>query len=328
MIPRQQSQDDIDTAAAEWAARLNGGPLNQAERRALVRWLGQSPAHHIALAEARAAWARMCRLGADALAVRMPPPHPAPSRRPWAWRGGVAVAAGVLAAMLTGLAWWPGNPLVLLSADHCTEIGQVRTVTLADGSVVHLGPASAIAVHYGADTRRVELLAGQADFMAAPLTASERRPFVVAAGDGTARALGTRFTVNRLPDSVEVAVAEHAVEVASAEAGGRMARVQLSPGQAVRYDRVALGPVMAVQSGQAAAWLESTLVFDQAPLAEVVAILNRYRRDRIVIANAALASRTVSGVFHTGEPEATLATIGQTLGLRSASVPPLVTLLY
>lgn len=335
MTLRQQPQDDIDTTAADWAARLNGAPLSEAEHRALMRWLARSPAHRAALDEARAAWALMCRLGADAITVSLPPPLPAASRPPtwprtWrrTWVGGAALAASVLVAAITGLACWSASPLTILAADHRTDAGQVRTVRLADGSVVHLGPASAIAVRYGADTRLVELLSGQADFMAAPLSAHERRPFVVAAGDGTARALGTRFTVNRLPDSVEVAVAEHTVEVALPDTSGRLARVRVDPGQAVRYGQTALGPVTTVQFDQAAAWLEGTLVFDRAPLAEVVAILNRYRRDRIVIGDATLAARTVSGVFQTGEPEATLNTINQTLGLRSASIPPLVTVLY
>ncbi|MCR6629150.1 MAG: FecR domain-containing protein [Magnetospirillum sp.] len=327
MSPSPQRQDDIDAAAADWTARLGGGALTEDERRALVRWMARSPAHRAALAEARAAWAQMCRLGPDGLEMELPP-LPAHTRPAWNWARAAALAASVLIAMLTGVAYWCGDPLTLLAADHRTDPGRMRTVTLMDGSVVRLGPASAIAVRYGAEFRRVELLSGQADFTAAPLTASEKRPFVVAAGDGTARALGTRFMVDRLPDAVEVTVAEHTVEVALPDASGRVARVLVNPGQAVRYGQTRLGPVASVRYGQAAAWQEGTLVFDRVPLSEVAAILNRYRRDRIVIGDTALAARTVSGVFTTTDPAATLDTITRVLGIRSASLPPLATLLY
>jgi transmembrane sensor len=151
---------------------------------------------------------------------------------------------------------------------------------------------------------------------------------VVAAANGTARALGTRFHVRHLPSAIEVSVAEHDVEVALEERNGEPNRVVLSAGRSIRYSADGLGPGYSVDTAQAMAWREGRMVFDHAPLAEVVAELNRYRRGRIVIADGTLASRAVSGVFHAADPDGALATIGQVLKLDSASLPPLLTVLY
>lgn len=318
------NQDDIDEAAAQWAVRMAAGSLDQASRRALLRWLDASPAHQKALGEARKAWSAMGRIDAAALGVTLPPPRPA--RRTLLRLA--ALAASVLLAVGLGLGVRCGDPLAALRADHYTAIGEMRGVTLPDGSKVRLAPASAIALRYDGNQRRVELLSGQADFTIAPMNAAEPRPFVVGAADGAARALGTRFMVTRLPDGVEVDVAEHTVEVSQIAEDGTVSRRVLKPGDSIRYGEGGLGAVTPVRYAQAAAWQDGTLVFDRASLAEVAATLNRYRTSRIVIRDEALAERTVSGVFNAAEPDAALNAVTAALGIRSTSLPPFLTVLH
>ena len=47
----------------------------------------------------------------------------------------------------------------------------------------------------------------------------------------------------------------------------------------------------------ATSWRRGVLVFDHQPLGHVIKQLNRYRPGQIILANPALASRQVSGVF-------------------------------
>ncbi len=313
-------EDAIDTAAADWTARLALGPLDAAGQRDLDRWLAENPRHGLAFVEARRTWDRLGALRRG--------PAPLGARRRWpAWAQAGALAASVL-ILAGGGRFWLGDPLILLQADDRTAPGEQKRVTLADGSSVDLGPASAIALQYGPGERRVELLSGEAYFTVAPMTGPEHRPFVVAAANGTARALGTQFMVDRVPDAVDVTVAEHQVEVNLAGPGETRAERVLSPGQSVRYAGSGFGPVHGVDLDQATAWQHGRLIFDHQPLGDVVAELNRYRRGRIVIADAALAGRTVSGVFETRDPDAALATICRVLGARRVSLPPLVTLIY
>jgi transmembrane sensor len=339
-IDRQDGigRDDIESDAALWVARLGGGPLAEVDRQALDRWLGEDDRHAAAFAEAQAAWARMdevagapgalhrdIALARTAQVTALRPSHD--RRRATAWLQAAAMAASLL-ILVAGAGLWFGDPRVMMAADHRTAPGERRVVVLPDGSTAELGPASAIALRYTSAERRVELLSGVAYFTAAPRQDGEQRPFVVEAATGTARALGTQFTVDRFSDSVEVIVIEHEVRVAATSADGQEDQIVLSPGQSVRYAGAGLASAQAVGLDQALAWRRNRLVFDRVPLDHVVAELNRYRRGRIVIGNATLASRTVSGVFDTADPDAALATIARELGARTASAPPLVTLLY
>jgi transmembrane sensor len=319
---RDRDRDDIDAAAARWVARLDGDPLSQSERRELERWLASSSRHVTAFEEAKAALALMeqLRFIPDVLERHVPA-----ARRHLSWRG-IAQAAALAASVLlvaAGLLLWYGNPAVMLAADHATAPAERRIVELPDGSSIELGPASAVAVRYSAAERRVELLAGLAFFHPAPLRGGERRPFIVEASNGSARALGTQFIVDRLSDSVDVAVVEHDVAVTAGAA-----EIVLSPGESVRYSGRGLAAVRKRSVEASTAWRRDRLFFDKVPLSDVVAELNRYRRGRIVVANASLSARTVSGVFDAANLDGALVTICRELGVRTAAAGPLVTVLY
>jgi transmembrane sensor len=217
----------------------------------------------------------------------------------------------------------------MLAASYRTAPGERSRVTLDDGSLVQLGTDSALALAFDARQRRVVLLAGEAYFAVAPMTGSETRPFVVEAAGGTATALGTQFMVDRRGDGMTVTVAEHTVRVAAAQAGNATRAVVLSPGETVRYDRVAgLGMVAKANIDRATAWRRGRLVFDEVPLSEVVAELNRYRRGPIVLADGDFRDRRVSGVFDTADLDAALRAITREMGLKTATLPPFVTILY
>ncbi len=74
-------------------------------------------------------------------------------------------------------------------------------------------------------------------------------------------------------------------------------------------------------------WRRGLLVFDEQPLGEVVARLNRYRPGHLLVAPGALAQRRVSGVFRVADLEPSLQSISDELGVRSLGLAG-VTLLY
>ncbi len=341
MTGASDRQDEIEDCAALWAARLGEGPLDADAHRSLERWLAEDPSHAAAFAEAQAAWGLMTEVAlipgafVDDLPRPSPPrpvpPRPAPQSRAtqsWAmhWRALAALAAS-LVVLVAGTVVWNGDFLPMVLADHRTAPGERRTVTLADGSIVELGPHSAIALKFGARERRVDLLQGLAYFVVAPRQGSESRPFIVHAGSGSARAVGTQFEVHRFSDAVEVVVAEHDVAVAAATVDGPTAEVVLSPGQSVRYAEAGIGQVHAANLEHALAWRRDRLIFDRVPLGQVVDELNLYRHGRIVIGTSELARRRVSGVFDMTDPDVALRIIARELGVRTISAP-LVTLLY
>lgn len=322
----EDQSSDTDRRAALWVARLDGGPLDEAERAAFRAWLDADPDHRAAFEEAHSAWRSLAVLRREPGPLRA---VPRPRRRGSLGRAGMAGAVLVLAAGLLALRFQIGDPWIALAADWRTEPGQTRQITLADGSLVDLGPDSAIAVDFTDEERRVVLLSGEAFFQAAPRAGGERRPFVVAAAQGTTTALGTQFQIEEWETGARVTAIEHRIEIALDLPQDGAERVVLVPGSAVAYSGThGLGPVGAANVEEATAWRRGLLVFDSVPLEDVVRRLNRYRRGRIVIADPRLAQRKVSGVFASGNLDDVIRTITAELGARASSLPPLVTVLY
>src|SRR5262249_6139101 len=155
-------------------------------------------------------------------------------------------------------------------------VGERRSITLADGSRVDLDADSALSVAFSDAQRRITLERGRAFFQVAKDPA---RPFIVAAGAGEIRALGTAFDVKHGADrTVRVAVAEHAVSVAVAGDSQRLVE-----GGMMDYDERGLGPMARADLASLLSWRQDRLFFQDAPLGDVVADLDRYRRGRIVI---------------------------------------------
>ena len=194
-------------------------------------------------------------------------------RRRWLQAAAVAAIAAPAAYLVSRPELW---------ADHRTAAGERRTVTLADGSTVELAGASALSVSFGKDPRRLRLVAGEAFFTVA---VDPARPFIVEAGEGRTRALGTAFDVKLSGESVTVTVMEHRVEVST----GPDRKVELGQGEQVRYVARDLQVPYRADLRVADAWRRDRLVFQDAPLGEVVADLERSRGGRIVLTDSALA---------------------------------------
>ncbi len=139
--------------------------------------------------------------------------HPFPSetgnldgaaRRPLATLG--VAASFALVALI--FAFWK-MPAAATNAFE-TEIGENRSVALADGSIISLGGDTRIEVAMSENVRAIELVRGEALFKVAKDSA---RPFKVRAGDATIIAVGTEFNVERDSDRAVVSVTEGRVVV-------------------------------------------------------------------------------------------------------------------
>ncbi|KZD07849.1 FecR family protein [Oceanibaculum pacificum] len=310
--PTDPSPDSAAETAHGWVVRLASGEMTHADMAALRDWLDRDAAHRLAFEEARATWRMAAGLRQDFATAT----QPAPAQRFIRWAAGMAAAALVALALFS-------DPLTALRADASTAVGEQRRLVLDDGSTVHLNTDSAIAVRFAATERRIELLRGEAYFEVAP---NPDRPFIVAALDGTARAVGTAFSVRESGDRVSVAVSEGKVSVTAPAQGADS--VLLGPGEQARYGA---GQVARVAGGVApdsvAAWRGGRIVFDGLPFTAAVAELDRYLPGAIVIAGALPAARPVSGVFATDALDGAVDALAQTQGLRVLRVTRYLTIL-
>ena len=194
------------------------------------------------------------------------------------------------------------NPLI---RDASTEVGERSTILLADGSRVTLNTASAIRADYSGADRRITLVHGEAFFEVAK---DPTRPFIVSAGPREVIALGTAFDVRLEPRQVKVTLLEGKVQVTASPAAptgetpgephfAATARViALEPGSSLTVVEGA-DHVEKLDAARATSWRTGKLVFDGERLADVVAEMNRYAREKMIIATPGLEERRVSGVF-------------------------------
>jgi transmembrane sensor len=289
-------QDPIQQAAADWFAKLQGDAALEdwAEFQA---WLEASPQHATAYEAVEAVWLDVEDLPADApraapLTANVVPlrTRPRPPRRGLLIGLGVAAAAAVVALAVTPRLM--GAPYT----DYTTKRGETREIALADGSRLTLGSGTTLRVRLGRQQRDVTLVDGEASFDVAHL---EHRPFVVAVNDREVRVLGTEFNILSHAGRLAVSVRRGLVAVS----GGQEGTVKLARGQQLVQPPGARARTRDVDPDTAFAWKSGKLIYDRAPLTEVVDDLNRYVVTPIRVDPGA-ASVTVSGVLLVDEETA------------------------
>jgi len=296
----------IDAEAAQWAARMDRGPLEPDQEKQFLAWLGEDVRcmgaygrmRAIALSSERAralgpdfdpaAFESQTGLGARFGATL-------PRRRMLQLGGAIAAAA------LVGVT---GTWQVLSHRGRfATGKGETKVVALKDGSVVTLNTASEIQVNYTETMRSVELVQGEALFDVAK---NKARPFVVSAGDTNVRAVGTSFTVRRLDAApVQVLVREGVVEVSKPAIDAAPVRISANSMAVAQEDSdgiIAARPVPPAQLHRQLAWQTGQIAFEGETLAQAAAEFARYSDTRIVIEDQALAREEIAGLFKATDP--------------------------
>ncbi len=222
--------------------------------------------------------------------------------------------------LVAGLAWLQQGGFDRLRSDAHTAVGQMRRVSLEDGSIVTLNTDTAASFHLDSNRREVKLLRGEAYF---EVVHDPARPFVVDSPAGSARVLGTAFNVRIDRDQTRVSVVEGRVSVSSAGKSAVLARGQSAWLRADGVESEANRDALAVK-----AWQRGQIVFYRTPLAEVAAELGRYRHGLVMVRGEALRRMPVSGAFEVADPDEALRLVRETLGVRSIGVGGWITVLY
>lgn len=322
MVPRQSIED----AASRWIARLEADDVSQEDRLQFQAWLDADEANRETFEAVRFTWHRL-----DALArvdVGRGGAENLSNRRQSRWSQRTFAAAAALLLAVGSAVWWGARTPDLVQ--YKTAVGQQASVTLNDGSVFQLNTNSLIEVEYTANQRTVELLRGEAHFEVA---SDANRPFVVHAGFGIIRAIGTAFNVYVSGEqAVEVTVTEGIVEVMS-DVGTTQGADHLSPPPAARitknhrvsYDarRIETGDVAVVPVAnldRRLAWRHGMLSFDGQTLDAVIGEVSRYMDVQFEFADRSLGDVEVGGYFRATDTEAFLELLRSALGIESRNL--------
>lgn len=260
-LPFRRPVDSSQDEALDWLVRL---PDADATTRAQFdTWLQASPDNAQAFARAQRAWESPLLASAAANLEQRKQQSPARQRHV-RWHHCAAAACLLLTL---GTALQSDLPL-RLRAEHVTAAGEQRDLRLTDGSRVLLNTGSALSSQIDDDQRRTRLHQGEAYFDVAH---DPDRPFEVEAGPVRVSVRSTAFAVRYLQDEAEISVQRGEVDL-STQRGDT--RVRLTAGNSIRVGPDGFGERQS--AAQPLAWTEGRLVFENCPLSQVLAELQRY----------------------------------------------------
>ncbi|NWA40727.1 FecR family protein [Pseudomonas reactans] len=308
-----------EQAALAWLSLLHDQP-SSGDQATFSQWLRADPAHVEAYSQAQVLWElsevparKLADEEALALQGYLNAMNTPKRSRVVRWSGALAMAACLLLMVSMGAGWQPSRWIDDFGADYVTAPGEVKTVTLVDQSQVTLDADSAIAVDFSHGERHIKLRRG-AGFFSVTHTGQS---FVVEAGSGEARVLGTQFEVRLQPAGAQVTVLSGRVGVTPSKQGAQQI---LTAGQQVAYVDGVADPLHPVDSESRLAWRDGWLNYYKAPLADVVKDLERYYPGRILLLNEAMGAKRVSGSFPSKDPQAVLNALQAVLGFEQHTV--------
>lgn len=302
---------NIEAEAADWLSLSRSGQMTAGDLQGLEAWLAADPAHAEAYRSTQETWRLFGDLEDDPAVLEV---------REWALksfnhaaRARIAAALAACAVLVGGWAtWWSMTPAplpeeVVAAATEAPEqefrtgVGQTTTATLFDGSQVTLDTNSVLTASEVAGIRLVELKKGRAFFKVAK---DKNRPFKVLAAGRTVTATGTAFSVRADRALYQVTLVEGSVTVEAPR--GRLMpgrATDLKPGQSLKAEDERGWQVASVDVAADTSWRAGRLTFQDKPLDEAAAEMNRYSKRKVVVAPD-IADTPILGVFPTGDVEA------------------------
>lgn len=287
--PAGINASEIDRHAAAWLEQRVSGNWAQADQAAFDAWRAELPAHEVAFLRLESAWRYADRL------VALRAPEPAPLKPVWPMF--LRMAAGFVLVAVLGVAaaryfWQPGERI------FSTSVGGREVVSFADGSKIELNTDTVLRADMTTDQRTVWLDKGEAFFQ---VKHDAAHPFVVMVGDHRVTDLGTKFLIRRDPGRLEVALLEGSIRFGAADARKKSPSALLAPNDTV----TSTGSTMFVTKETPAdiakelSWRHGLLVFKHTTLADAANEFNRYNRQKLLIADPAVAQLRIYGTFQT-----------------------------
>ena len=166
--------------------------------------------------------------------------------------------------------WWDGTR-------YCTTSGEIRRISLPDGTIVTLNAMSELKVpgNYGKKNRKV-YLEGEGYFL---VQKNNSLPFIVYSNDIATTALGTIFNVSAYPDQEEIIISLHEGKVSVKQTEGKenkLQRMVLEPGEEVICPDKGSFVRKLFNRKERLSWKDQVIYFDKADLTEVIRKLERY----------------------------------------------------
>ncbi len=286
----------IRREAADWLARLSAGAEGETQA-AFRQWFEADRRHAEAYDRMAAIWSAASQISASSAAVAIDETTPRSPRRSFALAMAACLIGGIalVSVLLFGARWLPDSAGGQAQS-FATAIGEIREVGLPDGSRLVLDSGSRVEARFTASERLLTLSEGRARF----IVAHESRPFIVSAASNEVVATGTIFDVSLIQSRLAVVLIEGSVEVRQRRGGRSGGGQRLEAGQRLVISGEAAAVRQRATRGETL-WPSRMLEFDDTPLQEAVALVNRYSRVQLRLGDARIGDLRVSGAYRAGD---------------------------
>lgn len=208
------------------------------------------------------------------------------------------VFAGLFTIAFLNLADFSGNSELEVAIFESTT-GEIKSITLSDGSLITLGGQSLVSVAYSNERRKIFLQRGEAFFDVAK---NPQRPFSVITGNRVVTAIGTQFNISKQYDRVVVTVAEGKISL-SPERNNKPIKntthAYLVADQQVTYNATSVSNVINTSAKSPLSWRNGKLQYMEEKLIYVVEDINRYSNIKIRFADEKTKTLLYSGTVFT-----------------------------
>ena len=291
--------------AASWLARLQSGRDPDIERK-FQRWRDADPRHAEAFDRVRRSYEQAGLLRQSPIASQG---RHEPTARKLEWRPRPALAAAAAVVVLVpitllvvrGVPPFGATDTIMLM----TAVGEIRQVNLADGSKVTLDTSTKVDVEIGRSRRTAHLRYGRARFQ----VAQAEKPFVVETANSTISSRQGVIDVEQGARRDRVQVLAGQADVRGSDAASLL---ELRAGQGVTM--TAGGAEQRGAAVPAPDWTRGMLQFDGTPLADAVALANRYSEQHIILVGD-LTGLRVTGAFRAGDTTGLAKALAAAFGL-------------
>jgi len=229
------------------------------------------------------------------------------------WAAAASVAL-ILGAYLLSDYW--------LYKQYETGFGEIRTVVLPDSSRVTLNANSVLTIprfRFGSGSREVRL-EGEAEFAVKHLP--DHRRFIVRTPDKLeVRVLGTEFIVYSRKRGSKVVLSQGSVQLRSLhELEARP--MLMKPGDVATMStqgKLTLRHSESLSAHQA--WKQRRFMFENTSVSEIAYQVSEHFGVNVVVADSALARRTIGGTFNASDPANVLKALSDVLNARITRSP-------
>lgn len=296
--------------ALDWLVRLQCA--TEADTLAFEQWLSAAPENAVAYVEAEALW-NGTPVRQAATQMHQVRRRSVSGRLRAHWKP-LATAAVLLVGLFT-----VGNLPMRLQADHLTVVGERQRLQLDDGAKVLLNTNSAFASDVREGRQVARLLQGEAFFQ---VPGGAQLPLEVQAGPLRAQVRDTDFAVRYLDGEAQVRVQRGDVDLQAASDQ----RIRLSAGDSISVGPQGFGQRQRPDMHKDLAWVDGRLVFENCPLSQVLAEVQRYYPGWIINRNAHLDDKAVTGNYRLDQPLETLRALAHITSAQLHEYPALVIL--